>query len=151
MVANNGHQTRPVYQLRAKVLKASQVELSVWELPSPDTPRLRHAEWVATLAGKPLNVVEVRLYRKLKQIGIRVNSLDKGEVGSYDLMEEDALHMALLFRTLAPMHSIDRIRIVFEGIDHLSKEEAGYWLGMAVHRKNPRRVLAALRVLLSAS
>ncbi|KKZ14067.1 MAG: hypothetical protein TH68_05770, partial [Candidatus Synechococcus spongiarum 142] len=26
-----------------------------------------------------------------------------------------------------------------------------YWLGMAMHRKNPRRVLAALRLLLSAN
>jgi hypothetical protein len=150
MVANSGHQTRPLYQLQAKGLKGSQVELSVWELPSPATPRLRRPEWVASLAGKPLSVVEVRLLRKLKQIGIRVAGLDKGEVASFDLSEEDALHLALLFRTLAPMHSIDRIRIVCEGIDHLSKEEAGYWLGMAVHRKNPRRVLAALRVLLSA-
>ena len=30
-------------------------------------------------------------------------------------------------------------------------QEAAYWLGMAMHRKNPRRVLAALRLLLSAS
>lgn len=30
-------------------------------------------------------------------------------------------------------------------------EEAAYWLGMAMHRKSPRRVLAALRLLLSAS
>ena len=33
----------------------------------------------------------------------------------------------------------------------MAREEAAYWLGMAMHRKNPRRVLAALRLLLSAS
>lgn len=151
MVVNNGHQTRPLYHLRAKGLRGSQMELSVWELPSPATPRIKHPEWVATLAGKPLAVVEVRLFRKLKQIGIRVDSLPKGEFKTFDLSEEDALILALLFRTLAPMHSIDRIRFVCDGVDKLTKEEAGYWLGMAVHRKNPRRVLAALRVLLTAS
>jgi hypothetical protein len=31
----------------------------------------------------------------------------------------------------------------------MSREEAGYWLGMAIHRPFPRRVLAALRLLLT--
>jgi hypothetical protein len=30
----------------------------------------------------------------------------------------------------------------------MPKEEAAYWLGMAMHRKYPRRVLMALRFLL---
>lgn len=30
-----------------------------------------------------------------------------------------------------------------------SREEAGYWLGMVMHRAYPRRVLAALRILLT--
>jgi GNAT superfamily N-acetyltransferase len=36
-------------------------------------------------------------------------------------------------------------------LDAMAREEAAYWLGMAMHRKNPRRVLAALRLLLSAT
>lgn len=47
------------------------------------------------------------------------------------------------------MRHLDRIRQVADGIDEMSREEAGYWLGMAMHRKNPRRVLAALRTLLT--
>ena len=34
-------------------------------------------------------------------------------------------------------------------MDKMTREEAGYWLGMAVHRVYPRRVLAALRLLLT--
>lgn len=34
---------------------------------------------------------------------------------------------------------------VAAGIEAMSKEEAGYWLGMAMHRKYPRRVLMSLR------
>jgi hypothetical protein len=41
-------------------------------------------------------------------------------------------------------------RSVGEGIEAMGKEEAAYWLGMAMHRKNPRRVLSALRILLTA-
>ncbi len=33
----------------------------------------------------------------------------------------------------------------------MSREEAGYWLGMSMHHKNPRRVLAALRILVENS
>ena len=36
-------------------------------------------------------------------------------------------------------------------IDAMAREEAAYWLGMAMHRKNPRRLQAALRLLLSAT
>ena len=39
--------------------------------------------------------------------------------------------------------------MVSDGIDKMSREEAGYWLGMAVHRVYPRRVLAVLCVLLT--
>jgi hypothetical protein len=37
------------------------------------------------------------------------------------------------------------------GIEAMAREDAACWLGMAMHRKNPRRVLATLRLLLSAS
>jgi len=40
------------------------------------------------------------------------------------------------------------MRGVAEGIDAMAKEEAAYWLGMAMHRRRPRRVLPALRCLL---
>jgi hypothetical protein len=67
------------------------------------------------------------------------------------LPEEVALTLGLLFRALAPMRSLDNLRNVVEGIEQMGKEEAAYWLGMAMHRKNPRRVLSALRMLLTSS
>ena len=33
----------------------------------------------------------------------------------------------------------------------MGREEAAYWLGMAMHRKHPRRVLMALRILLTVT
>jgi hypothetical protein len=39
--------------------------------------------------------------------------------------------------------------LVAEGVEAMGREEAAYWLGMAMHRKNPRRVLGALRILLT--
>jgi hypothetical protein len=65
------------------------------------------------------------------------------------LTEDLALLLGLLFRTLAPMRSRENMRAVAEGIEGMGREEAAYWLGMAMHRKNPRRVLTALRYLLT--
>ncbi len=65
------------------------------------------------------------------------------------LGEDVALRLGLLFRTLAPMRNRDAMRAVVEGIEAMGGEEASYWLGMAMHRKNPRRVLTALRYLMT--
>ena len=42
-----------------------------------------------------------------------------------------------------------RMIAVAEGVDVMEREEAGCWLGMAMHRPNPRRVLMALRCMLT--
>ena len=59
------------------------------------------------------------------------------------------LIIGLLFRVLAPMRNRDKMRKVAEGIEAMAREEAAYWLGMAIHRAHPRRVLSALRMLLT--
>ncbi len=57
--------------------------------------------------------------------------------------------LGLLFRLLAPMRDRDNMRACADGVEAMAREEAAYWLGMALHRKNPRRVLMALRFLLT--
>ena len=139
---------RPLFTLRARA-RAAGIELEIWQLPGPATPRLTSPELTATLKGRALELVEMRVMRRLRDRGIRLSRVRGDEATSFDLDEDLALQLALLFRTLAPMRSLDRIRETAEGIDRMSREEAGYWLGMAIHRKNPRRVLAALRMLLT--
>lgn len=146
MPATNG---RPLYELRAVGMGGGQLLLEIWQLPSPSTPRLQAKERTAALGGRGLEIIEARVLKRLKSGGIRLPDLAKGDSKTFDLDEDLALNLALLFRTLAPMRSIDRMRQVAIGIDQMSREEAGYWLGMAVHRKYPRRVLAALRILLT--
>ena len=43
----------------------------------------------------------------------------------------------------------DNMRAVAERIENMGREEATYWLSMAMHRTHPRRVLTALRFLLT--
>lgn len=141
--------TGPVYELRAGGLEDGQLQLEIWQMPTPATPRLKKPERMAGLKGRVLEIVETQVLRRLKSIGIRLSHLKGSKKQNIPLDEDMALNLALLFRTLSPMRNIDNIRIVARGVDAMSREEAGYWLGMAVHRSNPRRVLAALRLLLT--
>ena len=88
---------------------------------------------------------------KLRPEPVSLGKLKKGEARRDALSEDLALAMGLLFKLLAPMRNVAGIETCARGIDAMAREEAAYWLGMAMHRKNPRRVLAALRLLLSAS
>lgn len=139
----------PQYELRLHVRKAGSYELEIWQLPSPSTPRLTGPEYVAALKGAALRLVEPRILKQLARHKINLGSLNGEKTRDWRIDEELALNLGLLFRTLAPMRNLDRIRQVADGVDAMSREEAGYWLGMAMHRKRPRRVLAALRILLT--
>jgi hypothetical protein len=140
--------TQPIYELRAKRHGPGNTEVEVWQLPSLVTPQITAPVRLAGLRGRNLELVEHRILKRLKESRIRLDILPIEGIAS-PLVEETALRLALLFRTLAPMRNRDNMRLVAEGIEAMSKEEAGYWLGMSVHRKNPRRVLTALRILLT--
>lgn len=140
--------TQPLYEFRARRHGPGDTEIEVWQLPSLATPQIAAPTRLGGLRGRNLELAEHRILKRLKESGIRLDLLPIEGLGS-PLAEETALRLALLFRTLAPMRNRDNMRIVAEGIEAMGKEEAAYWLGMSVHRKNPRRVLSALRMLLT--
>lgn len=146
----------PRYELRVRHLSVGNSEYEVWQLPSPATPQVTVPVRVAGLRGRNLALVEHRVLRRLAQSGIRLGASARarpataGSVPSGHALSEDlALTLGLLFRTLAPMRNRDSMATVAAGIEAMQREEAAYWLGMAMHRKRPRRVLAALRMLLT--
>ena len=142
----------PRYELRVRPGRPGQAAYEVWQLPSPATPQVTAPTRVAGLRGRNLELVEHRVLRKLAQSGIRLGDgkggRGKSAIGRA-LSEDLALTLGLLFRCLAPMRNRENMRTVAEGIEAMQREEAAYWLGMAMHRKRPRRVLAALRMLLT--
>ena len=140
---------KPQYELRMIVESASVWRLEIWQATSAATPRLKAPEHVATIQGPGLRIAENRLLKRLAREKIVLGSLKPGKTKRWPLDEEVALTLGLLFRALAPMKNLDRIRQVAEGLEKMSREEAGYWLGMVLHREYPRRVLASLRTLLT--
>jgi hypothetical protein len=141
---------QPVYQLRLHVQSSTKWSLAIYQMPSPFTPRLKEPEHVGSLKGTALRMVEIRVLKRLLREKIHLGVLKPGKMTTWPLDEEAALHLGLLFRALAPMRNIERIREVADGVDAMGREEAGYWLGMTMHRPSPRRVLAALRLLLTS-
>lgn len=139
---------RPLYELRAQKRGPGELALEVWQLPSVATPDLKQAHYVGGLAGRNLALVEHRVLKQVRAAGVDLGAIKPGtSVARFDLDEEVALRLGLTFRTLAPMRSRPHMRSVTEGIEAMAKEEAAYWLGMAMRRRHPRRVLMALRCL----
>lgn len=139
----------PSYELRVRRLGAALSKYEVWQLPVASTPQITAPTRVAGLKGRNLELVEHRILRRLSQAGIKLAQRADEPMPGLALGEDLALHVGLMFRALAPMRSRERMRAVAEGIERMDREEAAYWLGMAMHRQRPRRVLAALRMLLT--
>jgi len=140
----------PQYELRVRNRGPGDAEYEVWQMPASATPHVTSAIRIAGLRGRNLDLVEHRVLKRLSQAGVKLSVGVDNRKRGYKLTEELALMLGLLFRSLAPMRSRDNMRAVAEGIEAMGREEAAYWLGMAMHRKHPRRVLTALRYLLTA-
>jgi hypothetical protein len=137
----------PCYELRAQVHGIDDWTLAVWQLPAPATPQMTAPLKLASLRGRNLALIQPSLLRPLAQLKIEVNARQRQVEQPFPLPEEWALRLALLFRTLAPMRNRDNIGMCADAVSNMPHEEAAYWLGMTLHRKNPRRVLMALRCL----
>ena len=137
------------YELRIRPLGSALAAYEIWQLPTAATPRIRAPVRVAGLKGRNLELVEHRVLKRLAGAGVKLTRPAGRARSGLALTEDLALLLGLLFRALAPMRNRDRMRAVAEGIERMDREEAAYWLGMAMHRRRPRRVLAALRLLLT--
>lgn len=138
----------PRYELRGRRLGAGDDLVEIWQLPAAATPQIKAPVYIAGLHGRNLALVEHRLLKRLKAQRIELGGLALDDVRRFPLSEELAINLGLLFRALAPMRNRAHMVSVAQGIEAMPREEAAYWLGMAMRRKNPRRVLMALRFLL---
>lgn len=148
-LALNTYTGQPQYELRAQSLGAGDLQLEVWQIPSVASPQITQPTRLAGLKGRNLALIEHRMLRRLAKADITVAGLKPKQPKAYPLDEYLALLLGLIFRVLAPMRNRDKMLACVEGIEAMSREEAAYWLGMTMHRKNPRRVLAALRLILT--
>lgn len=139
----------PRFELRAKKRGAGDLLLEIVQLPAPATPQLRAPAHLARLGGAKLALIESRVSKRLGREGAKLASLKTGERLVLSLPEAEAVRLVLLLRTLAPMRAREPMLACVRTIESMTREEASWWLGMVLHKKRPRRVLAALRLLAS--
>ena len=139
----------PRYELRVRHAGPGRDGYEVWQVTAAATPHLQNPVRIATLEGRNLQLVQHRILRVLAEQRIRLVSRPGSTGFSRPVPETLAVRLGLMFRALAPMRDRNRIWAVADGIEKMQREEAAYWLGMAIHREHPRRVLAGLRFLLT--
>jgi hypothetical protein len=139
----------PKYILKIENLQGSDQHFSIWQVPSSSTPQIKKPKRIAGLHGRNLALFESRLIRILQSENIDSTERPLDSKRGFPLSEDTSLKLGLIFRMLAPMRKRENMSACIQGIEVMNKEEAAYWLGMAMHRKNPRRVLMALRFLLT--
>jgi len=139
----------PRYEMRVRSRGPGRDCYEVWQTSSPATPLIRRPVRIGALAGRNLELVQHRILRILAEQRIRLVGVPGRTGFSRPVPETLAVRLGLIFRALAPMRDRDRIWAVADGIERMEREEASYWLGMAIHREHPRRVLAGLRLLLT--
>ena len=143
-----GH-SAPRYEMRVRYGGPDRDCYEIWQTPSAATPLIRRPVRIGALAGRNLELVQHRILRILAEQRIRLVGVPGRTGFSRPVPETLAVRLALIFRVLAPMRDRDRMWAVADGIETMEREEASYWLGMAIHREHPRRVLAGLRLLLT--
>ncbi len=139
----------PAYEFRLAASQRGEYQYSIWRAASNAALGLEAAEQIGIVRGEAARIIENRVIRQLARARINLGPVRLGEKRKWGIGEDHALTLGLLFRVLAPMRNSERIREVAERIEEMSREEAGYWLGMSIYRDNSRRVLAALRLLLT--
>ena len=142
-------ESAPRYELRVRGRRPGDTEYEIWQMPSAATPQITSATRIAGLRGRNLELVEHRVLKRLGGAGIKLGPSRHRERRGYALTEDLALTLDLLFRVLAPMRSRGNMPTGAEDIDAMRRREAACWLGMAIHRNHPPRVLMALRFLLT--
>ena len=149
MLENEPPLAKPFYELRALRSSHSQSAFELWQMPTSASSHLTDPKRLAILQGRNLELFEHRVIRHLSDAGLKAKKLSASKRCKQVLPEEIALFLGLMFRALAPMRDSTKMRAVVDGIEAMGREEAAYWLGMAMYRRNPRRVLCALRLLLT--
>ncbi len=137
------------YELRVRRHGPVDTEYEISQVPAEATPQVKSAVRVAGRRGRNFELVEHRVLQRLARAGIRLSRAADARKRGYRITEVLALALGLMFRPLAPMRTRENMRTVVEGIEAMEREETAYWLGMAMHRPKPRRVLTALRTLLT--
>lgn len=99
--------------------------------------------------GDPLGVVMDQVLGVLKRSGYKVTDLSPGRKTPFQLEEEEAVRLGLLFLALKPMRKPSRMDTIARQIRSMETEEVYYWFSRVTQKNEGQRARRAFRLLLA--
>lgn len=106
-------------------------------------------ELVVRIWGDPLRSVMDQVLQAIKRGGYRSTDLGRSRRDPFEVPEEEAVRLGLLFLALKPLRKHRRIEEVAARIRAMEPEEVYYWFSKATSSEDGRRARRALRILVS--
>lgn len=131
-----------MFQLAIQPLENAECSLIVFQRPYSLKQNLPDIE-VGNIEGLALSSAWENVLDILRADHYKPTALRTSKKKLLELSEASGVRLALLFKTIAPLTSLDHIRAIQQGIGAMSDEEAYYWFAKCQHPNGVR----ALRVL----
>lgn len=105
---------------------------------------------VVRIWGNSLSAVIDHVLKALQKSGYQPSSLTQRRRKPYDLREEEAVRLGLLFKAVKPLRKHSRIERISNAISHMETEEVYYWFSKCTEQRNSHRACRSFRILEAA-
>lgn len=106
-------------------------------------------ERIVQLWGDPLRSVMEPVLAAIKRAGYRATDIGPTRRAPFQLSEEDAVRLGLLFQAVKPLRKTSRIESISEHVRSMEPEEVLYWFSKTASNSSANRAQRALRILMA--
>tara|TARA_R110002126_G_scaffold86474_19_gene208819 strand:- start:14995 stop:15462 length:468 start_codon:yes stop_codon:yes gene_type:complete len=106
-------------------------------------------ERVVQVWGDPLRSVMEPVLTAVKRAGYRATDIGPKRRAPFQISEEDAVRLGLLFQAVKPLRKTSRIESISEHVRAMEHEEVLYWFSKTASQDSARRAQRALRILMA--
>lgn len=105
---------------------------------------------IVRIWGNSLHAVLDHVLKALQRSGYQPSSLSSRRRKPYQLKEEEAVRLGLLFKAVKPLRKHNRIEKISNAIGHMETEEVYYWFSKCTQEGNSQRACRSFRILEAA-
>lgn len=109
-----------------------------------------HSKTIVRIWGNSLHAVLNHVMKALQRSGYQPSSLNSRRKKPYQLKEEEAVRLGLLFKAVKPLRKHNRIERISSSISHMETEEVYYWFSKCTEEGTSHRACRSFRILEAA-
>jgi len=102
---------------------------------------------VERIWGNPMMSVMDHILKAIKNSGYAPSSLTKRRRKPFDLKEEEAVRIGLLFKAVKPLKKYQRIEKISAAVGRMEREEVYYWFSKCTSKRDTKRFCRAFRIM----